>query len=130
MIRSTMAYSASISATTTEQVKAIGTGGGGQPIADACDLGELTLECTSISSATALTVALAHDSGGDLIIGQRESYPIEVGATTGTDGSVVIPLNRRHVLHSSGTTGALYVLVATDAGTATILASIDFTERT
>lgn len=90
------------------------------PIPRRIQLGLLTGQITSISSATQLTVYIAADSAGDHALTAAETVTIVPGATTATDGGFGLAIDVPYDRPSWGSGESLWVVAKTDAGTCTL----------
>lgn len=86
--------------------------------ASATQLTGIYLYVTTISSATALTVGISRDAGGDEWLMPPTAVDLSTGVTTATDGSAVIEMALDRPALSST---SVYLWAKTDTGTCTLV---------
>jgi hypothetical protein len=77
----------------------------------------LTIQVSSISSATELAFQMTTDADGDLTIASGVGGDLTAGITTATDGAVTYVLD---FVQAAPVNDIVYVFYKTDAGTVTI----------
>lgn len=88
------------------------------PISALSDVLRLVIAGTSATSGQSLTVYLSTDSNGDEMVSDVKTKPLQYGATTSTDATVVFDVNRHLPVGSTGPVH-LYVHAKLSVGTAT-----------